>query len=116
MSSDFTGSRLRDLRVRARLSQLKVVELTGIAESTLCYLEHGKRKAQAGTLEKLIGLYVQKIRYWDAISRELEVNHVGTVNSQRTFGNGSNGVHAGEGQGTVNPSRPLRTPQELSRV
>lgn len=44
------------------LTQVQVVELTGISETTIHYLEHGLRKPQTGTLQKLLNLYAIRIK------------------------------------------------------
>ena len=57
----YPGKKLRNLRKRANLTQMQVVELTGISETTLHYLEHGLRRPQTKTLEKLLSLYAIRI-------------------------------------------------------
>ncbi len=47
------GRKLRQLRREKALSQLDLVEVTGIAQATLSDLEQGKRGARASTLRKL---------------------------------------------------------------
>ena len=57
MLQDYSGPRLKQLRKRARLTQMQVVKETGVSEATICYLERGDRKPQSKTLEKLLSLY-----------------------------------------------------------
>ena len=57
MLNRYPGAKLRNLRRRAMLTQVEVVNLTGIAESTLYYLERGSRRAQSATLKTLLTLY-----------------------------------------------------------
>ena len=47
------GQKLRLLRREKALSQLDLVEMTGVAQATLSDLERGKRGARASTLRKL---------------------------------------------------------------
>ena len=47
------GQRLRRLRRERALSQLDLVEITGVAQATLSDLEQGKRGARASTVRKL---------------------------------------------------------------
>ena len=47
------GQRLRRLRREKALSQLDLVEMTGVAQATLSDLERGKRGARTSTLRKL---------------------------------------------------------------
>ncbi len=50
MLNQYPPERLKSLRKRAMLTQMQVVELTGISEATLCYLERGDRRPQTRTL------------------------------------------------------------------
>ncbi len=47
------GTKLRRLRREKALSQLDLVEMTGVAQATLSDLERGKRGARSSTLRKL---------------------------------------------------------------
>ena len=47
------GQRLKRLRREKALSQLDLMEITGVAQATLSDLERGKRGARASTLRKL---------------------------------------------------------------
>lgn len=57
MLNAYPGKKLRNLRKRANLTQMQVVELTGVSETTIHYLEHDLRKPQTKTLETLLNLY-----------------------------------------------------------
>lgn len=72
MLQDFSGPKLKSLRKRARLSQQQVIELTGVSEPTLCYLEHGRRRPQTQTLEKLLSLYAVRIQYFQNLDKVFE--------------------------------------------
>lgn len=61
MLNSYPGSKLRNLRKRALLTQMQVVELTGICETTIHYLEHNIRRPQTRTLDKLLNLYAIRI-------------------------------------------------------
>lgn len=65
----FPPERLRDLRHRALLSQRDVERLTGISDSTVAYLERGKRKPQTKTLRKLLNIYAINISRWERQER-----------------------------------------------
>jgi transcriptional regulator with XRE-family HTH domain len=54
--------RLRERRRRALLTQRDVERATGISDSTVAYLECGRRKPQTGTLRKLLSLYDRNIQ------------------------------------------------------
>ena len=56
MLQSYSGEKLKSLRKRAMLTQMQVVELTGVSEGTICYLEKGVRIPQTKTLEKLLSL------------------------------------------------------------
>ena len=60
---------LRELRQRAILSQRDVERLTGISDSTVAYLESGKRKPQTKTLRKLLNIYGINISRWEHMER-----------------------------------------------
>jgi transcriptional regulator with XRE-family HTH domain len=62
MLNAYPGPKLRNLRKRANLTQKQVVELTGIAETTILYLEHDRRRPQTQTLERLLMLYATRIK------------------------------------------------------
>jgi transcriptional regulator with XRE-family HTH domain len=62
MISNYPPERLRSLRHRARLTQMMVVELTGIAINTLNNWETGKTRPQVRTLEKALSLYAIRIK------------------------------------------------------
>ena len=61
MLNQYPGQKLRNLRKRALLTQMQVVELTGISETTIHYLEHDIRRPQTQTLDKLLNLYAIRI-------------------------------------------------------
>ena len=85
MLQEYSGSKLRHLRKRARLTQTQVLELTGVAEATLNYLEHDMRRPQTRTLEKLLSLYAIRIQYWNKIDNILEERpHAGNLAAQTT--------------------------------
>lgn len=69
MLNEFPGPKLRNLRKRALLTQMQVVELTGISETTIHYLEHGLRKPQTQTLERLLNLYAVRISKLERMER-----------------------------------------------
>lgn len=69
MLQDFSGQKLKSLRKRARLSQQQVIDLTGVSETTLCYLERGDRRPQTQTLEKLLSLYAVRIQYYKNLDK-----------------------------------------------
>lgn len=77
MLQEFSGEKLRSLRKRARLTQKQVVELAGVSEACIIYLEKGKRKPQTKTLHKILSLYSMQIQYWknlNAVLQEKEPN------------------------------------------
>lgn len=49
--------KLRDLRVRKRLTQTDVAKAIGVSTSTICCYELGKRKPENNTLWKLLADY-----------------------------------------------------------
>ena len=61
MLNVYSGAKLRNLRKRALLTQMDVVDLTGISETTIHYLEHDLRRPQSHTLDKLLNLYAIRI-------------------------------------------------------
>ena len=65
----YKPERLRELRHRALLTQRDVERLTGISDSTVAYLERGKRKPQTATLRKLLFLYGINISRWERQER-----------------------------------------------
>src|SRR5271166_961717 len=67
--SEYTGEKLKDLRKRARLSQMQVVALTGVTETTIHNAEHNKRRPQNATLEKLLNLYAIRIAKYERLSK-----------------------------------------------
>lgn len=69
MISSYPGAKLKNLRKRANLTQKQVVELTGISETTILYLEKGTRKPQTATLDKLLNLYVIRIKRLEGLDR-----------------------------------------------
>ena len=68
----YKPERLRELRHRALLSQRDVQRLTGISDSTVAYLELGKRKPQTKTLRLLLFLYQMNISRWERMERTWE--------------------------------------------
>jgi transcriptional regulator with XRE-family HTH domain len=73
----YKPERLRELRHRALLSQRDVERLTGISDSTVAYLELGKRKPQTATLRRLLFLYQMNIARWERMERTWDA-HEGT--------------------------------------
>lgn len=71
MLQEFSGEKLRALRKRSRLSQMQVVAMTGVSETTICYLEKGLRRPQERTLQKILVLYAGRIEYWKNVNRIL---------------------------------------------
>jgi transcriptional regulator with XRE-family HTH domain len=71
MADEYTGTRLKQLRRRARLTQAQVVQMCGVSETAICYLERGERKPQTRTLQRLLSLYAQRIKYWDDLGKVL---------------------------------------------
>jgi transcriptional regulator with XRE-family HTH domain len=69
MLNAYPGKKLRNLRRRANLTQMQVVELTGVSETTIHYLEHGLRRPQTKTLEKLLNLYAIRITRLEKMER-----------------------------------------------
>src|SRR5271166_5296117 len=85
--SDYTGEKLKDLRKRARLSQMQVVALTGITETTIYNAESNKRHPRSATLEKLLNLYAIRIAKYERLSKVWPdggpVSEVGMVKGNR---------------------------------
>jgi transcriptional regulator with XRE-family HTH domain len=69
MLNAYPGKKLRNLRRRANLTQMQVVNLTGVSETTIHYLEHDLRKPQTATLEKLLNLYAIRITRLEKMER-----------------------------------------------
>ncbi len=70
--ANITGKKLKILRKRARLTQNAVVDMCGVSETTICYLERGLRKPHSSTLQRLLNLYAQRIHYWEEMAKALE--------------------------------------------
>jgi len=81
--ANITGKKLKILRKRARLTQNAVVDMCGVSETTICYLERGLRKPHSSTLQRLLNLYAQRIHYWEEMAKALngEQHAKGTVDS-----------------------------------
>lgn len=69
LHSEYSGTRLRQLRQRALLSQPEVCRATGIRQSTLSNLECGKARPRTHTLRLLLSLYETRIRSYEARER-----------------------------------------------
>jgi transcriptional regulator with XRE-family HTH domain len=69
MLNEYPGHKLRNLRKRANLTQMQVVKLTGVSETTIHYLEHDLRRPQTQTLEKLLNLYAIRITRLEKMER-----------------------------------------------
>ena len=65
----YPSEKLRELRHRALLSQRDVQRLTGISDSTVAYLERGRRKPQTATLRRLLSVYGINISRWERQER-----------------------------------------------
>jgi transcriptional regulator with XRE-family HTH domain len=104
MLNSYPGPKLRNLRQRALLTQMQVVELTGISETTIHYLEHGLRRPQTQTLEKLLGLYAMRISRLEKMERLW-----GPDGTQKPEKNG-----ASECQKSLSPS-PSQAPKASTR-
>jgi transcriptional regulator with XRE-family HTH domain len=82
----YSGEKLRNLRTRALLTQMQVVEITGIAEATIHRLEHEIGRPQTKTLETLLNLYAVRIQRFEKMERIWEnkenTNVNGSVHSQ----------------------------------
>lgn len=48
-----TGKRIKELRLRAGLSQLGLAELSGVSTNTVARLERGEHRISSETVEKL---------------------------------------------------------------
>jgi transcriptional regulator with XRE-family HTH domain len=66
---EYTGRDLKNLRKRARLTQLQVVAATGVCEATIVSAENGTRTPHDATLEKLLKLYAKEIKRWDKLEK-----------------------------------------------
>ena len=69
MLNAYPGRKLRNLRKRALLTQVEVMNITGIHETTIHYLEKGTRKPQTKTLETLLNLYAVRITRLERMER-----------------------------------------------
>ena len=69
MLNSYPGPKLRNLRKRALLTQMQVVELTGISETTIHNAEHELRRPQTQTLDKLLNLYAIRIARLEKMER-----------------------------------------------
>src|SRR6185437_12681407 len=82
---DYSGERLRSLRKKAMLTQMQVVQRTGVCEATLYNVEKGVRRPQTRTLEKLLSLYAIRIQYWKNANKVFEENtNGGNLSTQTT--------------------------------
>ena len=117
MLQEYPGPKLKSLRRRARLTQTQVVELAGVSEATLCYLERGERRPQTRTLEKLLSLYAIRIEYWNKIDQVFTENqNGGNINSQAVVGAGSPRFDAGRVAQKAAHERSVPVPHGLCRV
>jgi transcriptional regulator with XRE-family HTH domain len=107
MLSSYPPAKIKALRKRAMLSQMQVVELTGVTETTLKNWESGRRRPQTEKLEKVLNLYaikIQKLEHYDQIW--------GTDGLQRPTP--KNGVASGNGTHRSG-DRPKQPPEAKSR-
>jgi transcriptional regulator with XRE-family HTH domain len=114
MATDiFDGPKLKSFRKRARLTQMQVVTMAGVSETTICYLERGDRKPQSRTLQKLLNLYATRIDYWRQLAARLEgeVHVEGKVDPQASEWKRGSGLNHGSNLQTPVGSRPLPQPQ-----
>lgn len=105
----YPGKKLRNLRKRANLTQMQVVELTGISETTINYLEHGRRRPQTATLETLLNLYAIRITRLEKMERiwgEDGLQHQGETPCQAKFPLPSRSP-------AQNPSKPASHPSAM---
>jgi transcriptional regulator with XRE-family HTH domain len=117
MLQEYSGPKLKSLRRRARLTQTQVVELAGVSEATLCYLERGERRPQTRTLEKLLSLYAIRIEYWNKIDQVFtEKPNGGNLDSQATVGAGSARLNVGVASQKAAHERPVPVSHGLCRV
>jgi len=79
----FDGQKLKALRKRARLTQMQVVAMAQVSETTICYIERGERKPQARTLQKLLTLYTQRLTYWRQLAERAEQESVALAELQQ---------------------------------
>src|SRR5512146_1283090 len=85
MADEWSGLRLKGLRKRARLTQKAAMELSGVHYNTIVAIERNKHKPQNATLQKLLNLYAQRIRYWKQMDEELRPITLGGNNVQGTI-------------------------------
>ncbi len=62
MISNFPPDKLRRIRLRAQLSQVKACELAGINRNVISYLEQGQRVPRESTLRRILTIYEMQIR------------------------------------------------------
>jgi transcriptional regulator with XRE-family HTH domain len=72
MIHPYSPEHLRSLRQRALMSQREVERSTGISDSTIHYLEHGLRKPQTRTLDRLLMLYATRISRLERVEKVWE--------------------------------------------
>ena len=84
MLHHYSGEKLRSLRKRALLTQMQVVEITGIAEATIHRLEKEIGRPQTKTLETLLNLYTVRIQRFEKMERiwDHKETQNGSVHSQ----------------------------------
>jgi transcriptional regulator with XRE-family HTH domain len=117
MLQEYPGPKLRELRKRARLTQMQVVELTGVSEATICYLERGDRRPQSRTLEKLLNLYAIRIQYWKNLDKVFkEDSHAGNLSPQTTIRPGMPGIAAVRTAPKPGDERKIPVPHGLPRI
>ena len=80
----YSGEKLRSLRNRALLTQMQVVEMTGIAEATIHRLEKEIGRPQTKTLETLLNLYTIRIQRFEKMEKiwDAKENQNGSIHSQ----------------------------------
>ena len=88
MLADYSGQRLKELRLAAGLTQLQVVKEAGLSEAALCYIENGRRRPKRSTIKKLLDLYTKKIKYWQRIDKALSASGVNMHLAGERDGNG----------------------------
>lgn len=71
MRDDWNAERMKELRKRSKLTQEEVMAATGVHYNTIAYIEAGRRVPQAKTLQRLLQLYSERIKYWKQLSAEL---------------------------------------------
>jgi len=72
---DFSPTRMKLLRKRARLSRRDVVRETGLSRNTLSSVETGKHTPHGATLRKLLDLYFREALYWQRMSQQAANPH-----------------------------------------